>query len=347
VEYRVELHLCAVSRTITRYAYSCAHSTTIAHILIRNVARQPSDLPPHINFSKMVEFPYEIFYLIIEEVEDKLTLKSCALVCRSFVEPSQKNIFRVIDLGDRCITGEVYYRRFYRLISTHPHIANYVRDFRLVDSYVWDRKSDWQWLVKEPTLPLTFQLLPRLQAFSLIFTTGAPAWNSFASHVQAAIFKLLTRRTISSLSLRRIHGVPASLLVQFTRIKHLELYEVEMDPSKASFKDDPSYQPDLHPELRSLTLKSPSSSVVKAIFELLSFSCPSTLENFSIISANEKDDVLRNDLWRLIEWMGSSISRLWWRPRTHPKFPALGNELFNNIFIVVDIFYSEQVPYLQ
>jgi len=22
--------------------------------------------------------------------------------------------------------------------------------------------------------------------------------------------------------------------------------------------------------------------------------------------------------------MGSSISRLWWRPRTHPKFPALG-----------------------
>ncbi|KAJ6579928.1 hypothetical protein DFH09DRAFT_1360602 [Mycena vulgaris] len=89
-----------------------------------------------------VQLPQELIDAIIDEFDpslkeknrprvfpDRETLRSCALVARAFVRPSQAKIFSTVNLSclDCFEAPEERSRLFSKLLSSKPHIRSYVR----------------------------------------------------------------------------------------------------------------------------------------------------------------------------------------------------------------------------
>jgi hypothetical protein len=87
-------------------------------------------------------FPHELFTLIIEAAkEDKPTLLNLCLVSTSFLSTAQRSLYRRVALGGVKVktTGSGKLRwsifdtcndlTFFKVLTTTPHLAHYVRDF--------------------------------------------------------------------------------------------------------------------------------------------------------------------------------------------------------------------------
>ncbi|KAJ7029376.1 hypothetical protein C8F04DRAFT_42610 [Mycena alexandri] len=96
-----------------------------------------------------VQLPQELIDTIIDEFDvsltdigdprifpDRKTLRSCALVSRAFVRPSQKKLFSTVSTryrsGDRWAQSpDERLRLFSKLLASNPHIGQYVRTLNL------------------------------------------------------------------------------------------------------------------------------------------------------------------------------------------------------------------------
>jgi len=266
-----------------------------------------------------LDIPLEIIELIIDEVanrNDKETLKTVSLSSRRFVDQCQKKLFHTIDLADKCIYGEDYYRRLYRILSQRPKFCSYVRDLRLVDSYVWDQNKDWVWLANEETIRDVLNILPNLHSFSLTFKTGQPKWTSFNSYLRQALLDLAKRPSIVRFSLNRISDFTPTLLVTLLMVKNLELHDVQVNdvhlPSSLAVVQ--GIGSTSIPQLESLVLKVPSASTVHIIQNILSLHPTPTLRSLHVVFVNDKDDAVIKELWALIKWSATSLTELQWRP---------------------------------
>ncbi|KAF8981151.1 hypothetical protein BDQ17DRAFT_1438574 [Cyathus striatus] len=135
------------------------------------------------------DVPYDIAETIIGFVallnDDKRFsfLKNCALICRSFTEPSRYRLFRKIKLDflpfdlktaspelskeDKLrevernveLEGKDRYASFQKLIMSSPHIGHYIREF-----YVYSR-----YFILEPTFPALIGALPNIKKADLHF----------------------------------------------------------------------------------------------------------------------------------------------------------------------------------
>ncbi|KAF8162614.1 hypothetical protein B0H34DRAFT_286278 [Crassisporium funariophilum] len=275
-----------------------------------------------------IHLPLEVTELIIDEVanaNDKETLRSFALVSRSFVFQCQRRLFHTIDLGDRCIPGQEYYRRLLRVLSRRPGFCDHVRDLRLVDTYVWDHQKNWKWLVTEDSVCDVLDLLPNIRSFSLKFNTGKPTWSMFKPCIRHSLSQLTKRPMLRSYSLSHIIDFPSSLLVTFSGVKHLELNDVAVDGlnSAASFDFVIALASVHRPSLESLILRAPSLEMVRQLCKVLSIYPVPTLKTLLVSLVDEQDRELMTELWTLLQWAADSLTHLEWRTSTRPRTPAL------------------------
>ncbi|KIM49924.1 hypothetical protein M413DRAFT_439052 [Hebeloma cylindrosporum] len=266
-----------------------------------------------------LDIPLEILELIIDEVahrNDKETLKTISLSSRRFVDHCQKKLFHTIDLADKCIYGEDYYRRLHRILSQRPKFCSYVRDLRLVDSYVWDQSKDWVWLANEESICDVLGILPNLHSFSLTFKTGQPKWTSFNSYLRQALLDLAKRPSIVRYSLNRISDFTPSLLVTLLMVKNLELHDVQMNEVHltSSLAVVQGIASTSIPRLESLVLRVPSASTVHIIHTILSLYPIPMLRSLHVVFVNDTDDALVTELWALLQWSAPSLTELQWRP---------------------------------
>ncbi|KAF9522945.1 hypothetical protein CPB83DRAFT_69983 [Crepidotus variabilis] len=276
------------------------------------------------NADSSVELPFEVIDLIIEELakrDDKSALRSFALVSHSFVVRCQKHLLYTVDLGDKRITGEKYYRLFSRVINKHPHFRLYVRDLRIVDTYVWDPRKDWKWLVKEESICDVLESLPNLESFSLFFNTCTPVWSSFSSCLRNAIIRLTRRPSIKSLSLSNIRDVPPSIFGPLLSVNNLKLNNIQAHRSclftTPEIPRKVEYPLPSLGSLTTLTLGSMSTSTMRVLCSTLSESLmPSLLQRLRITLVDQKQPELIEELWGLMQWASKSLTHVEWRTLT-------------------------------
>ena len=205
-----------------------------------------------------------------------------------------------------------------------PLLRPYVRDLRLVDTYVWDKHGDASWILTEDSICDLFDMLPNLNAFSLTFNVGHPTWTSFTPHLRHSFVQVAQRPAIKSYALRRIRNFPPTLLVALATVKRLELHDVQVQnlhlaSSLGIILNLPSLPT---PKLESLVLKSPSKNTVHALRNLISAYSGSVLKTLKLGLVDENDLDLISELWELMHWASKTLAHLEWRPGMRPKTPA-------------------------
>ena len=251
--------------------------------------------------------PQELVDAILNHVNDHQTFKSCSLVASSFVSQSQKHLFHTIDL-DALTPRRKAYARFVRLLTLNPHLGTYVRSLRLGDDSDDFGSSSRSWIIHaKKTLPQLFQLLPRLEAFSLTFNSDEMNWKSIPAEIRSAIGRLFRLPTLQAVSLEFILGFPPQLLFGLMRLNQLSLSCVDLDSNDVVHSHSAS-------ELRGLHLRGTPPPVITAISHCLPESSP-TLRRLAITPTLEPG--FCSAISELMKAVGSNITHFEWLPSIH------------------------------
>ncbi|KAF8990772.1 hypothetical protein BDQ17DRAFT_1433557 [Cyathus striatus] len=225
--------------------------------------------------SAPIRIPEDIADLIVEKIEllndDEYSIRSCALICKSFTEPLRRRLFRKVELKDRD-----HYMRFYSMFITAPKIGYHVREFHLnVQTIIW-----------ELTLPYFINTaLPYVRKLYLCFseptheTRKREYWHSLGYSLQNALGKILKVPSLESIAIKGLHNI------RLAHIKSLlQIPNVVLDDSSFALQDrnDSLSRKDLGScNLRSLTISAlPFGKMLDFIYAL-SYS-KSTLEELRV-----------------------------------------------------------------
>ncbi|KAJ7131707.1 hypothetical protein C8R43DRAFT_657570 [Mycena crocata] len=161
-----------------------------------------------------MQLPQELLDLIVEEIPDDLsTFKACSLTSRAFVTSARARLFHTVRLlpPSRYPTAKetTPCQKFYKLLSSCPHLAVLVKDLRIVEGN--DRDQEWQgldnsgarWISKASrTLSL---ILPLLHLERFCFQAKPKLdWETLSRSLKSALKDLFAAPQLRVLVLRGI-----------------------------------------------------------------------------------------------------------------------------------------------
>ncbi|KAJ7805009.1 hypothetical protein B0H14DRAFT_3883170 [Mycena olivaceomarginata] len=140
--------------------------------------------------------PQELIELILGNTDsaDKQTLKSCALVARSFRPLSQKLLFSDLTILPAGRDSIAALQRLADVLSASPHLALHVRTLHLVQP---DFHEPCVW-AKSDIIPPVLSMFTNLESLNLRIYQ----WDSFHSTCEQAIYALITRSFLSSIEVK-------------------------------------------------------------------------------------------------------------------------------------------------
>ncbi|KAJ6537407.1 hypothetical protein DFH09DRAFT_1369151 [Mycena vulgaris] len=175
--------------------------------------------------SLLSRFPQELIDKVIEENGgDTPTLRSCALVCRSFLPSSQARIFSHIDLIAQS-TPFRYTRQLHLILQDSPHLSTHVRSLRIVGF-----DGAFRSLIVDPRLVAVLLMLNALTSFDFEMRDIAFQWSTLPNALRVAICELCQRSHLVKL---RLFNLGTLALHEFTSIiaspalKDLTLMNIE------------------------------------------------------------------------------------------------------------------------
>jgi hypothetical protein len=174
-----------------------------------------SDTPPTV-------IPIDIYGLVIDSVadddDDKLTMRACSLVSRSFLPLARKHIFASVEINNPFAAEDrpsPTVGAFVRLIDRNPEIGEYVRkiDYCIAaDDHI--------------KLPISRTLgkLTKLNSLTIWHHTEHKLkWRTQKWPLRPALLHLMQLPTLCHLKLRWIENFPVSDLIHSSSLKHLEI----------------------------------------------------------------------------------------------------------------------------
>jgi hypothetical protein len=170
--------------------------------------------------------PQELIDNIIDQLHDnRPTLKSCALVCKSWLPCSRFHIFCHVSLqppqnnifGFAKITN---CQRLYRIIETSPQIVPYIRDLTICEGNVYKA-----WMGRETTLPLLLRMLRNLRRLELERSASMRMANrDMPPNLRDSIMEVLRLPSLTELKLVGfVSDTPAKFLRMFRFCQNLKV----------------------------------------------------------------------------------------------------------------------------
>ncbi|KAJ7608201.1 hypothetical protein FB45DRAFT_946951 [Roridomyces roridus] len=213
--------------------------------------------------------PQELVDGIVENLEgDTLSLKCCSLAARTFVTPSQRQLFRKIEIVPPSGIGDNPCQRLYDTLVKSPHLAELIVELRIVlmndETSVEYEDGDLadghcpQWILSDEALSLPLSLtLPflKLKGISLVEDSIQESndggrfsmhWNTLGGALKSALADVLSSPTLESVRLRGIvFDCPRDLLSLFSgamSMKSLTLSRIYFDSPSESHEAWPEAQ---------------------------------------------------------------------------------------------------------
>lgn len=295
-----------------------------------------------------LDLPLEIAELIIDQISDIYTLRNMGIVCRAYVHRCRTKLFHTVDLGDRFMPGEQYYRRFRDAMARYPVLRPYVRDLRLVDTAPFGSAEyltashfsvRQAWIAEDESVCELLDTLPNIRAFSLALNKNAlpttPAmsvyrtnWENFRSSIRHAILAQAKRPQLVSFSLAHIREFPAPLLVSLARVRHLVLTDVHLRDTPDFLQVIGGVAAISAPLVEALTLRATDLKMLMVMNDVLRHH-KSTLKILTIIGIDSSTEgavhaEVVDQLWRLLRLVAGTLQDFDWRPTTRNVDVALG-----------------------
>lgn len=112
--------------------------------------------------------PQELTDIIIGNLHgDRRTLRTCSLVCRSWLPTSYQHLFRRVELWPpnsyyaRSIRKAFpHCQRLYSILLNSPHVANYIQELKVYEGQIVNHEH---WIGTDQTLPLVLRSLTNLK----------------------------------------------------------------------------------------------------------------------------------------------------------------------------------------
>jgi hypothetical protein len=172
------------------------------------------------------QIPQEIIDNIIDELpDDHLTLKSCATVSHSFLQPSRRNLFSIVHLS----RGPKQIKRLHDLLTTVSDISLFIRELNIaVVDIEADKEIDFTWLKEDEILARVLGMVPRLQSLSWRTATyQCLSWEfDLSDKLRAALMDLFQSCNLATARISHLDCFPLSVLGAFTHSKKLSFSDV-------------------------------------------------------------------------------------------------------------------------
>ncbi|KAJ7679927.1 hypothetical protein B0H14DRAFT_3062866 [Mycena olivaceomarginata] len=180
-----------------------------------------------------MSLPQELLDLVINNICNIPSLKTCSLACTAFRYSSQSRLFSRVTLPWlKRGTTTTKCCLFYRLVTESPHIQPYVRTLVIMDRDIHitpSRRFRTEWLLDDTTLPLLLPLLRNLESFHM------HAWLSWDLVLESKKNPPLTSAistALASPNIRSIHfrgiDIPPSCIAQSPGLQDLLLNDLEI-----------------------------------------------------------------------------------------------------------------------
>lgn len=263
-----------------------------------------------------VQIPQDIIDSIIYLLHDDThTLKTCAVVSRSFLPPCRQQIFFVVHL-DHPFLAQKHCQRMFRLLNKNPDIGFYIKVLRV---YVYDSTSSHDgalipWIAGEKTFLAVIRLLPQLR--SLMLTSCWPMdWLVFPGTLRAGMLDLFRSPNLTDLKLDRIGNLPMHYFSTFSQLKRLSLLRIYFDNGQCPGTHSalPIAVPKKKGGLKSLEMWR-SNECGRSLVETLSH--PQSLLDISELrelSIRGQDPEFMDIVWEVVRTAAQSLECFIWR----------------------------------
>ncbi|KAF9050308.1 hypothetical protein BJ165DRAFT_997234 [Panaeolus papilionaceus] len=157
--------------------------------------------------STVQHLPQEIIESILDYNKDNIrTLRSCALVSRSFVARSQEHIFSKITLGPAL--GPYISIKLRDIFAESPHLALLVNTLSIMEVSTGSRN----WILSSTALSAILPQMLRTGSLTLRSRGVTLSWGSLSEGLQHALITVITRGKVEHLVLTGVQNFPVRMI---------------------------------------------------------------------------------------------------------------------------------------
>ncbi|KAJ6608902.1 hypothetical protein B0H10DRAFT_2066207 [Mycena sp. CBHHK59/15] len=165
-------------------------------------------------------FPQELIDVIVEEVHDSPSLKSCSLVATSFRSPCQRKIYRSLWLYRGSSHRRPSLADGSALIMSSPHLASYVRDLT-----VELPKSQSG---EDAHLECILRSVTNIER--LLLAGMSISWKNLSPGLASAILHLISVPSLDRLHLLNMFNIPPNLIAfAVSSVAVLSVFGISLD----------------------------------------------------------------------------------------------------------------------
>ncbi|KAJ7245248.1 hypothetical protein C8J57DRAFT_1476496 [Mycena rebaudengoi] len=185
--------------------------------------------------------PQELIETIIDQADDQTTLKSFSITAHRFISPSQRSIFRSLELGQQPGSYEALQAR----LVASPHLASYIYDLSIDGPNTDAEKSAAAFILRS---------LPELR--SLVFFCSHLGWHDTTNEMVDALEALISQPYLRSFTISNAWDITTSFIsraVASVTFFSISGFNVVVD--EASLVPVPEYPSDFHASLKHLVAR--------------------------------------------------------------------------------------------
>jgi hypothetical protein len=131
----------------------------------------------------IMKLPQELIDSVIDYFRDEYwTMRMCSLVCRSWLPPCRRHIFRSVVFYAKCSHHATSYsQRLHSMLLNAPHIASYIQELKMYESNME------YWIGSDQSLPLVLRSLTNLNKIEF----RRLCWTSLSLDLKQSITSVL------------------------------------------------------------------------------------------------------------------------------------------------------------